>query len=186
MTTSKQGFGTMKDMWHLVKKWYVLNRLLKELAYHSKLEPSERLLAGSEVVVTQRLFVEKLAHRSVKRWPWIFLWKLLKREKLFKAKVYEYNKIIQSLTHGLPKNVPYIARTRIDNGTLVPDEHGNFLITLPNVDDVRGWFGLAQWVLTKYKVAWAALIAPLLAGIISSPYIYRILSYLLGLIEPNG
>ena len=172
MWTSKLKFETIRDMWLFIRKWWVLKWLRIEIRRHTQLTPIEQLEAGKVVLLTQRFFISGrpdlpqypgIADRSVRRFCSVLWWRrkgnVLKR----KHRIIEYNDMYNSLVQE-----GYIVMKPVTGGGEMPSVANQL------ADNLYGWWGLSEAILTKYKASWTILIIPLLFGMWGSPYLKNI------------
>ena len=75
----------------------------------------------------------------------------------------EYNDMYNSLVQE-----GYIVMKPVTGGGEMPS------VANPLADNLYGWWGLSEAILTKYKASWTILIIPLLFGMWGSPYLKNI------------
>ncbi|MFH1161858.1 MAG: hypothetical protein V1696_01090 [Candidatus Jorgensenbacteria bacterium] len=160
-------------MWRFIKKWWVLQHLRKEIAFHTGQQPIEKLSSGGKILPTQDFFIKGtdaypgLAKKSVKRFSWILWWRKKENMEKLKKRIHEYNEIFEVCVKE-----SYIEMQQMDIGLIMPST------ATPLADSIHGWWGLLQNVLKKYNLAWTVIVIPILLGAFGSPYLKAVLTKL--------
>ena len=149
MSTRVRFFDRIRDMFDIVREWWVVRNLRKFYIEDSKGQTTEQALRGN-VISTQSRFVEWLAMKSCRRWQWIFPWSWWVSTKRLNGKIVFYNLIIDNCIRGEGEN-RYIAIVR---------EAGNERFICPTNPvgwNYYGYFSLWEKLQNKHPITWSGI-----------------------------
>lgn len=165
----KQGFGRVRRMIRLVKKWWMLDQLRKAIARHSRKADYMDIAQGGSVLLTQWFFIAGrpenpeypgLARRSLTRFSRIIWWRRNPKEDNLKERVREYNDLFTEAVKDR-----YIEMVPTSVGEAMPST------ATPKAGAFSGWFGLTEKILTEYKLTWTFFVIPLALGAYGLPFV---------------
>jgi len=178
MSTSiekKQNNGSIRDMKLFIKRWWLLEKLRKEIKIHSSFQPVEDLASGKAVLLSSQFFLANDPSKKHPEHPGLVyksvFGKLKKgNEKKLKRRIQEYNDIFEvCVKEG------YIEMIKTVKGAMPST-------ATPKAHSISGWFGLLQGILSKYSYVWI-IIWTLIITIIGSAFGKKLLDFIVNKIK---